>query len=94
MRGIISLQAMFVLLAALAVVGISAGPAMAADVTWDITPGTVGAGDSAITGGTGTWDTTTGNWTTDGGANNVAWDNTANPGDTAVYHGYSGHGDA
>jgi autotransporter-associated beta strand protein len=60
----------------------------AADVTWDITPGTVGAGDSAITGGGGTWNTSNGNWTTDGGANNVAWSNGSN--DTAVFGGTAG----
>ena len=49
--------------------------ASAADLTWDITPGTVGVGDGTITGGTGNWNTTNGNWTADGGANNVAWTN-------------------
>ena len=45
-------------------------------IVWDITPGTAGAGDSLITGGTGTWDNlTSANWTTDGGVNNVTWDN-------------------
>ena len=45
-------------------------------ITWDVTPGVAGAGDSAITGGAGTWDqNTTGNWTIDGGANNINWDN-------------------
>lgn len=62
--------------------------APAADVTWDITPGTVGAGDSAITGGTGAWDTTTGNWTTDAGVNNIAWVNANN--DTAIFGGTAG----
>ncbi|BCU77630.1 autotransporter-associated beta strand repeat-containing protein [Luteolibacter sp. LG18] len=60
----------------------------AADVTWDISPGTVGAGDSAVTGGAGTWDTATGNWTTDGGVTNVAWINANN--DTAVLGGAAG----
>ena len=45
-------------------------------ITWDVTPGVAGAGDSTITGGAGTWDqNTTGNWTIDGGANNINWDN-------------------
>lgn len=45
-------------------------------ITWDTTPGAAGAGDSAITGGTGTWDhLATANWTTDTGANNIPWDN-------------------
>jgi autotransporter-associated beta strand protein len=55
----------------------------AASVTWDITPGTVGVGDSAITGGTGAWNTSNGNWTTDAGANNISWVNANN--DTAVF---------
>jgi autotransporter-associated beta strand protein len=55
----------------------------AASVTWDITPGTIGSGDSAITGGTGAWNTTNGNWTTDAGANNIAWVNGNN--DTAIF---------
>lgn len=45
-----------------------------AQLTWDITPGVVGAGDNAITSDAGTWDVaTTGNWTSDAGANNVVW---------------------
>lgn len=67
-----------------------AASANAADLTWDITPGTVGAGDSAITGGAGTWDNTLGNWTTNAGANNILWDNTANATDTAVFSGTGG----
>ena len=53
------------------------------NLTWDIAPGTVGAGDSAITGGNGNWNTTNGNWTSDAGANNVAWNNAAN--NTAIF---------
>jgi autotransporter-associated beta strand protein len=75
----------FLLLAGSSLLAISS--AHAADVTWDITPGTVGAGDSAITGGAGTWNTTNGNWTTDGGANNVAWSGTT---ETAVFGGTAG----
>lgn len=59
-----------------------------ATLTWDIQPGTLGAGDSIITGGSGTWDTTLANWTTDGGANNLAWDNSSLH--TAVISGASG----
>ena len=45
-------------------------------IVWDITPGTAGPGDSLVTGGSGTWDNlTSANWTTDGGGNNVTWDN-------------------
>ena len=60
--------------------------AHAATLTWDITPGTVGAGDSAITGGAGTWDLTNGNWTVDGGVNNIAWTD----GDSAIFGGTAG----
>ena len=63
-----------------------ASTAHAATLTWDITPGTVGAGDSAITGGAGTWDTANGNWTSDGGANNIAWTN----GDSAIFQDTGG----
>lgn len=62
---------------------LAASSIQAADVNWDITPGTVGVGDSAVTGGLGTWDTTNGNWTIDAGANNIAWNNGAN--DTALF---------
>jgi len=49
--------------------------AQAQTYTWDVVPGTIGPGDNAIISGNGTWDTSTGNWTTDGGTNNVAWVN-------------------
>ncbi len=55
--------------------------AHAANLTWDITPGAVGGGDSLITGGTGTWNLATGNWTIDGGVNNLAWTD----GDSAIF---------
>ena len=58
-------------------------------VAWDITPGTVGAGDTAITGGAGTWDLSSGNWTIDGGANNLAWNNSG-PRLVAVFGGATG----
>ncbi len=60
--------------------------AHAANLTWDITPGAVGPGDSAITGGAGTWDLTNGNWTVDAGVNNIAWTN----GDSAIFGGAGG----
>ncbi len=56
---------------------------IAADVTWDIAPGSIGAGDSTITGGGGTWNAVNGNWTTDAGATNVAWNNDNN--DVALF---------
>jgi autotransporter-associated beta strand protein len=62
--------------------------ARAADVTWDITPGTVGVGDGSVTGGSGAWNTSTGNWTTNGGVNNRAWINANN--DTAIFSGTPG----
>ena len=59
-------------------------------LTWDITPGTIGAGDSAITGGTGAWNTSNGNWTSDVGATNVTWDADNSNNDTAVFGGTAG----
>ena len=88
MRGNTSWQAVLVLSVAAAMFALSAGVALATDLTWDTAPGTVGAGDSSITGGDGTWNTTNGNWTSDGGGNNVAWVNANN--DTAVFGGAAG----
>jgi autotransporter-associated beta strand protein len=62
--------------------------ARALEITWDVTPGTVGLGNSTVTGGSGTWDETLGNWTTDGGATNLAWSNAGN--DTAIFGGAGG----
>ncbi len=70
-------------------IGITILPSYSATLTWDITPGTVGAGNGTITGGTGTWDTSLGNWTLDAGANNVAWVNN-NPPDNAIFGGAAG----
>ena len=67
---------------------LAAHSASAALITWDISPGSVGAGNSAITGGAGTWDEALGNWTLDAGANNIAWVNANN--DTAVFGGTAG----
>ena len=52
--------------------------ASAATVTWDIA-----AGDAVVTGGTGTWDTTLINWTTNSEVSDIAWNNTTN--DLAVF---------
>jgi fibronectin-binding autotransporter adhesin len=60
----------------------------AAVLTWDLAPGSPGSGDAAVTGGTGTWNTTNGNWTADSGANNVGWNN-ATP-DSATFGGTAG----
>lgn len=43
--------------------------------TWDILPGNAGVGNGVVNTGSGTWDTTTPNWTLNGGANNVNWSN-------------------
>lgn len=60
-------------------------------ITWDITPGTAGAGDSAITGGSGIWDNlTSANWTIDGGVNNITWDN-AGQRKAAIFGGTAGN---
>ncbi|MHA3771838.1 beta strand repeat-containing protein [Verrucomicrobiota bacterium sgz303538] len=63
----------------------------AAVLTWDIAPGTVGAGDGSVTGGTGTWNTTAtaGTWTADNGATNVAWVNNTTP-DSAIFGDVAG----
>lgn len=44
-----------------------------AQLTWDVVPGAIGIGDNAITSSNGAWNATAGNWTADGGTNNVAW---------------------
>lgn len=76
--------------AALALATMIAVPSLqAAVLTWDITPGTVGAGNGSITGGAGTWDTNLGNWTTDDGATNVAWVNNTTP-DNAIFGDVAG----
>lgn len=62
--------------------------ASAADLWWDRTPGTVGAGDGLTSGGSGTWDHALGNWTSDGGAHNIAWVNAHN--DTAIFSDAAG----
>ncbi len=61
-------------------------------LTWDTAPGTVGAGDSTVTGGAGTWstDTANGNWTADAGANNIAWVNDILDADTAIFGSTAG----
>jgi len=55
------------------------GAATASAATWDIAPGgtTPPTGDGTVTGGTGTWDLTSYNWTADGGATNLRWTNGA-----------------
>ncbi len=61
---------------------------LSANSTWDILPGTAGAGNGTITSAAGTWSTTVANWTNDGGTNNVVWTNdshaTFNPGTYTV----------
>ncbi len=71
-------------------IAITIVPSHSATLTWDISPGTVGAGNGTITGGAGNWDTTPtlGNWTADAGANNVAWNNATLDG--AVFTGTGG----
>ncbi len=61
-----------------------AGLAQAASLTWDTV-----SGDSAITGGAGTWDDNGNvNWTSDGGTTNQVWLNSTP--DTATFAGASG----
>ncbi|MCE5974981.1 autotransporter outer membrane beta-barrel domain-containing protein [Sinirhodobacter sp. WL0062] len=53
----------------------------AQDLTWDTT-----TGDTAVVGGSGTWDAATQNWTADAGATNEAWAT----GDNATFSGPAG----
>jgi fibronectin-binding autotransporter adhesin len=67
------------LLSGLIVFATSAAITLGADITWD-TAATVG-----IDGGSGDWNTTATNWTTDGGNTNIPWDNTLNATDAALF---------
>ncbi|WP_035610688.1 autotransporter-associated beta strand repeat-containing protein [Haloferula sp. BvORR071] len=59
-------------------------------IAWDVSPGSAGAGDSVITGGSATWaNLASANWTTDAGANNITWDN-AGQRKVAIFGGTSG----
>ena len=63
-------------LATAIIASLSIIPSQAAD--WDTV-----SGDSIVTGGSGNWDLTTANWTTDAGVSNITWDSsTAVFGDT------------
>ncbi len=53
--------------------------AKSADLTWDTST------DPGVQGGPATWDTIAANWTTDDGGSNLAWDNTANAADVAIF---------
>jgi fibronectin-binding autotransporter adhesin len=57
--------------------------ARGANFAWDPTPG-----DNVVTGGNGTWDSFTPNWTTNGGGTNVAYTN--NSDDAATFSGDPG----
>ena len=54
------------------------------DFTWDNA-----SSDNVVTGGTGDWDVTNTNWTTNGGATNVSWGN-VDPPNNAIFGGASG----
>jgi autotransporter-associated beta strand protein len=71
------------LVSTIAFVGSAVG-SVAADITWDTTA------TAGIQGGAGTWNSSLFNWTTDGGATNLAWDNTANAADSALFTTGSG----
>jgi len=64
--------------------------ASASNISWDLAPGTIGFGDGAITGGAGTWDQISANWTLDSGVTDFAWSNLANAQDIAVFGGTTG----
>jgi fibronectin-binding autotransporter adhesin len=59
--------------------------APAATFSWDTL-----AGDSALTGGSGSWDTTTALWSEDNGITNVPWPSTSSGNDDAVFGGTGG----
>jgi fibronectin-binding autotransporter adhesin len=61
------------------VLATSAAITLGADLTWD----TAAAG--GIQGGNGDWNTTATNWTIDGGATNIAWNNALNAADAALF---------
>lgn len=65
---------------ALAAIFLCSAGLHAAAITWDTT-----TGDEVVVGGDGDWNTTTSNWTTNDGLTNIAWDNTANAGDIALF---------
>lgn len=81
--GVISAAAAMVVAGSLPVT-----PARAGSFVWDTAPGVAGPGDGTVTGGSGTWDTTTANWTTDAGVNNVVFGNTTS--DIAIFGGVAG----
>lgn len=88
-RRILSRSIATLALAAGLLAGIS-DHAAAAEITWDITPGTVGLGDALVSGGSGTWDLSAANWTSDAGVTNFKWSNSLNALDTAVFGDFSG----
>ena len=53
------------LLSVCALLVFSETPTLAVNLTWDI------SGSAGVQGGSGTWDTTTANWTNDGGSSNA-----------------------
>src|SRR3954471_17405943 len=77
-----------VLATSIASVLLSALLSRAANIRWDVSPGTAGAGDGTVTGGAGQWDTISAFWTADGGQTNLTWNNANN--DTAVFGAGSG----
>lgn len=74
-----------ILTAGIASILLLAHSASGASVTWDPSPGTVGAGNNSVSGGAGVWNNVLGNWTTDGGLTNFAWSNVANAADIALF---------
>lgn len=64
--------------------------ASSATYTWDLAPGTAGAGNGTITGGAGVWDASAANWTGDAGTTNQSWPNNALTPDGATFQGTGG----
>jgi autotransporter-associated beta strand protein len=72
----------------LAGLGMTATPAWATTRTWDLL--SAGSNNGQIDNGSGTWNTTTANWTTNGGTNNSTWSSN----DDAIFGGNPGVGTA
>lgn len=77
------MKSRFNLTASILVIFLTHAPA--ATFTWDTV-----TGDSNLTGGNGTWDTTNALWSEDAGLNNVTWPSVATNNDDAVFAGTGG----
>lgn len=78
-----TMKSRFHLTASILVIFLTHAPA--ATFTWDTV-----AGDSNLTGGNGTWDTTNALWSEDAGLSNVTWPSVTTNNDDAVFAGTGG----